>query len=249
MCGRYAVTLPPEAYRQFYGYVEQPNFPPRYNVAPTQPVAIVHEEQGERHFRLVRWGFLPSWVKDPKGFPLLFNARADALLAKATYRAAMKRRRCIFLADGFYEWRREGKTKTPYLVRRRDRTPLPFAGVWETYHSADGGEMDTAAIVTTDANGTLAALHARMPAILSGNAVAPWLDTDGVAPEAAVTLLKPALDEGIEMIRVSPRLNTVANDDPGVLEPAHAEPEKAREAQSKADPTLFPLVRKAERRS
>jgi putative SOS response-associated peptidase YedK len=109
MCGRYAITLPPETYREFYGYSEQPNFPPRYNMAPTQPVPIVLEDRGERHFMLVRWGFLPSWVKDPKDFPLVINARGETLETKPTFRNALKRRRCIFLADGFYEWRREGK--------------------------------------------------------------------------------------------------------------------------------------------
>jgi putative SOS response-associated peptidase YedK len=91
MCGRYAITLPPEAYRQLFGYEEQPNFPPRYNVAPTQPVPIVREERGERQFRLVRWGLLPSWVKDPKAFPLIINARGETLVTKPTFRAALKR--------------------------------------------------------------------------------------------------------------------------------------------------------------
>ncbi len=129
MCGRYAITLPPETYREFYGYSEQPNFPPRYNVAPTQPVPVVLEDRGERHFMLVRWGFLPSWVKDPKDFPLVINARGETLQTKPTFRNALKRRRCIFLADGFYEWRREGREKTPFLIRPRDRKPMPLAGL------------------------------------------------------------------------------------------------------------------------
>ena len=127
MCGRYAITLPPETYRELYGYSEQPNFPPRYNVAPTQPVPIVLEDRGERHFMLVRWGFLPSWVKDPKDFPLVINARGETLQTKPTFKAALKRRRCIFLADGFYEWRRHGREKTPFLIRLRDRGPMPLA--------------------------------------------------------------------------------------------------------------------------
>ena len=111
MCGRYAITLPPEAMRAFFRYVEQPNFPPRYNIAPTQPVPIVRRERdpqggAARHFVLVRWGFLPGFVKDPKDFPLVINSRAETVAEKASFRNALKRRRCIFIADAFYEWRR-----------------------------------------------------------------------------------------------------------------------------------------------
>ena len=113
MCGRYTISVDPRTYREFYDYPEQPNFPPRYNVAPTQPVPIVLEDRGERHFMLVRWGFLPSWVKDPKDFPLVINARGETLQTKPTFKAALKRRRCIFLADGFYEWQRHGREKIP----------------------------------------------------------------------------------------------------------------------------------------
>ena len=118
MCGRYTISVDPRTYREFYDYVEQPNFPPRYNVAPTQPVPIVLEDRGVRHFMLVRWGFLPSWVKDPKDFPLVINARGETLQTKPTFKAALKRRRCIFLADGFYEWQRHGREKIPFLIRR-----------------------------------------------------------------------------------------------------------------------------------
>lgn len=222
MCGRFAITLTPEEYRAAFGYGEQPNFPPRYNVAPTQPAPIVLRERGERGFRLVRWGFLPSWLKDAKGFPLLINARADTLLEKATFRGAMRYRRCVFLADGFYEWRREGRAKTPFLIRRRDRAPLMLAGLWETHHAADGSEIDTAAIVTTDANATLAAIHHRMPAMLDPAHVERWLDTDAVGPEEAAGLVKPCPEDWIEMVEVGPRVNKADNDDPGLQEPVHS---------------------------
>ena len=111
MCGRYVISVDPETYRVEFGFTERPNFPARYNVAPTQPVPIVLEDRGVRHFMLVRWGFLPSWVKDPKDFPLVINARGETLQTKPTFKAALKRRRCIFLADGFYEWRRHGRTR------------------------------------------------------------------------------------------------------------------------------------------
>src|SRR5258708_38415229 len=170
MCGRYAITLPPEAVRAFFRYVEQPNFPPRFNIAPTQPVPIVdlqREATGElrRRFRLVRWGFLPSFVKEPKTFPLLINARAEGLAGKASFRAAFRRRRCLFIADAFYEWRRAAPRGPgrPFLIRRRDGRPMGLAGLHETWAGAEGSEVDTACIITTMANGTLAAIHERMP--------------------------------------------------------------------------------------
>ena len=149
MCGRYAITLPPEAVRAYFAYLETPNFPPRFNVAPTQPIPIVlaepHSGGSRRHFRLVRWGFLPGFVKDPKAFPLIINARAETLAEKASYRAALKRRRCLVIADGFYEWRKApaGAGKRPYLIHRVGGEPMGFAGLYETWSDPTGGEIDT----------------------------------------------------------------------------------------------------------
>ncbi|GGK24295.1 SOS response-associated peptidase [Salinarimonas ramus] len=223
MCGRFVIALTPEVFREAFGYAQTPNFPPRYNVAPTQPVPIVVRENGAPHFKLVRWGFLPGWVKDPKDFPLVINARSETLLEKPTFKAAMKRRRCIFLADGFYEWRREGKTKAPYLIRMASGGPMPMAGLWETYSDATGGEIDTAAIVTTSANGTLAAIHDRMPAILGEEGVRRWLDVEGTSDAEARALARPCPDAWLTMHPVSPRVNKVANDDPSNVEPLAAE--------------------------
>src|SRR6266568_191221 len=124
MCGRFAITSPPEAVRAFFGYAERPNFPPRYNIAPTQPIPIVHAQRDAsgavaRHFKLARWGFLPGFVKDPKTFPLLINARAEGLADKPSFRAAIRRRRCLVPADAWYEWRKNlSGPKTPFLLRR-----------------------------------------------------------------------------------------------------------------------------------
>ncbi len=230
MCGRFAVTLPPEVYRRIFGYAETPNFPPRYNIAPTQPVAVVVEEGGARHFRLMRWGFLPSWAKDPKDFPLVINARRETLTEKATFRNAIRRRRCIFLADHFYEWRREGRDKQPFAIRMKAGgplpPPLPLAGLWETYSDPSGGEIDTAAIVTTDANGVLSAIHHRMPVILGGEEVAQWLSPE-TPLEEVLALTRPCQEEWLAMYPVSQRVNKVANDDGGLLEEV-AEGEPAR---------------------
>ncbi|KQT93118.1 hypothetical protein ASG60_06860 [Methylobacterium sp. Leaf469] len=233
MCGRYFALQSPELYRRFYGYAEQPNFPARYNIAPTQPVPIVHVENGSRHFRLVRWGLWPSWLKDPKDFPLVINARVETMTEKPTFRGALRHRRCVFLADGFYEWRREGTgktaTRTPFMIRRADGAPMALAGLWENWLGADGSEIDTAAIVTTGANGLMAAVHDRMPAILSRDQVEPWLDTRGVEPASAAALCRPCPDDWLTLDPVSPRVNDARNDEPDLVVPLE-QPSVAPEA-------------------
>jgi putative SOS response-associated peptidase YedK len=219
MCGRYVITSDPEAIRRLFGYIEQPNFPPRYNIAPTQPVPIVHQQHGLRHFLLARWGLIPTWVKDPKSFPLLINARIEGIATKPAYRAAMKRRRCVIPADGFYEWKKEGKAKRPYFVHTRDKQPFAFAGLWETWVDRDGGEIDTAAIVTCRANRMLAPIHDRMPVIVPPEHFDAWLDCDKVDAEEAVALVGPAPDGLLEAYEVSTRVNSVNNDGPENLSP------------------------------
>ena len=211
MCGRFALTLPPAAVRAYFGYPEQPNFPPRYNIAPTQPVAVVRWEMGQRHFALMRWGFLPGFVKDMKTFPLLLNARAEGIEDKPSFRAAIRRRRCLFIADGFYEWRREGKAKQPFLIRRPNRGPLALAGLWETWNTADGSEMDTACIITCGPNGTMAAVHDRMPVILEPRDFDLWLNPHSESRDV-LTLLRPADEDILELVPISDRVNKVAND-------------------------------------
>ncbi len=248
MCGRFLIAQAPEIFAEFYAYPERPNFPPRYNVAPTQPVPVVFAEHGRRHFRLMRWGFWPAWLKDPKGFPLIINARVETILGKATFRGAVRHHRCVFLADGFYEWRREGSgrgaVRTPYLIRRADGAPMALAGLWDAWLGADGSELDTAAIVTTDANGTLAAVHDRMPAILAPEQVEPWLDTRATGPAEAAALCRPCPDAWLRMDPVSARVNDVRNDDAGLIEPLSrpesaatppAEPRAARPRSSDED--------------
>ncbi len=220
MCGRYVITSAPEVIRALFGYAEQPNFPPRYNIAPTQPVPIVRFSDGARHFALLRWGLLPSWVKDPKTFALLINARGETAAEKPAFRAAMKRRRCLFPADGFYEWKRDGERKRPYFVRRKSGGPIAFAGLWETWTGPNGEEMETAAIVTTAANRTLAAIHDRMPVIVPPEAFDLWLDCGKVDAETASALIAPAPESLLEAYEVSTEVNRTANDNPALLESA-----------------------------
>src|SRR5215208_2535633 len=192
MCGRYAITTAPEAIRALFGYLEQPNFPPRYNIAPTQPVPIVRLAEGRRSFALVRWGLIPAWVKDSRTFSLLINARGESVIDKPAFRNAMRRRRCLFPADGFYEWRQEGKGKRPFFIRPRSGGPMAFAGLWETWAGPNGEEMETAAIVTTTANRTLRHIHDRMPVVVAPEAFDFWLDGSKVDAETAAALIAPA---------------------------------------------------------
>ena len=223
MCGRYAITTAPEAIRQLFGYLEQPNFPPRYNVAPTQPVPIVRMMEGKRQLALVRWGLIPAWVKDPRAFSLVINARGESVLDKPAFRNAMKYRRCLFPADGFYEWKREGDRERAYFVRQKSGQPLAFAGLWESWMGPNGEEMETAAIVTTTASRSIAHIHDRMPVIVPPKAFDFWLDQK-VDAEMATTVIQPAKDALIEAYEVSSAVNRTANDMPMLLEPLR-EPE------------------------
>jgi putative SOS response-associated peptidase YedK len=218
MCGRYAITLPPEAVRQHFDYLDQPNFPPRYNIAPTQPVPVVLLEEGARRFRLMRWGLLPSWVKDPKEFPLVINIRSETAREKPSFRAAFQRRRGLMPVDGFYEWHRIGRVSQPYLFRRPDRGIFAFPALYETWSGADGSEIDTVALLNTDANGQMAAIHDRSPVILSPADYARWLDP-ATTPDKAQALLRPPPNELLEMIAIGLGVNRVANDSPAIQEP------------------------------
>jgi putative SOS response-associated peptidase YedK len=219
MCGRYAITTAPEAIRSLFRYQDQPNFPPRYNIAPTQPIPIVRVEEGQRRFALVRWGLIPSWVKDPRTFSLLINARGESLLNKPAFRSAMRYRRCLIPADGFYEWRQEGPRKQPYYVHLRAGGLMAFAGLWENWTGPNGEEMETAAVVTTLANRTLQSIHERMPVIISPEAFHIWLDCRSVDAETAAALIAPAPDDLLQVYEVSTAVNRTANDSSALIEP------------------------------
>jgi putative SOS response-associated peptidase YedK len=234
MCGRYCITSAPEAIRRLFRYPDQPNFPPRYNVAPTQPVPIVRMAEGERRFALVRWGLIPAWVKDPKAFTLLINARGESVNDKPAFRNAMKRRRCLFPADGFYEWKSVAGGKRPYFAHRTGGGPLAFAGLWETWTGPNGEEMETAAIVTTEANRTMAQVHHRAPVIVAQEAFDFWLDCGKVDETTAAALIAPAPEGSMAVYEISNAVNRVANDSPELLEPYSAEAAAAAQAQAAA---------------
>ena len=219
MCGRFTLSSAPDAIRALFRYPDQPNFPSRYNIAPTQPIAIVRLHEGQRQFVLMRWGLLPSWVKDPKTFTLLINARGETVCDKPAFRAAMKRRRCLVAADGFYEWQATGGRKQPYFVRAKSGAPLAFAGLWETWTGPNGEELDSATIVTTEANRTLSPIHGRMPVIVPPEAFDLWLDCVNVDARTAEALIRPAPEDLLEAYEVSTAVNRTANDDARLVAP------------------------------
>ncbi len=221
MCGRYAIRRPPEALREHFGYAEKPNFPPRYNIAPTQPVPVVHETDGTRHFTLMRWGFVPGWVKDLREFPLVINIRSETVREKASFRAAFMRRRALMPADGFYEWQRLGRESRPFLLRRPDKGVFAFAALWETWSTADGSEIDTVALINTTANGVISAIHERSPVIMPQEHFAAWLDPH-TSTDDAYRLLQPPAEDLLEMVPVSKAVNKVVNDGPEVQESPEA---------------------------
>jgi len=218
MCGRYSLTATPEDVQALFGYIGQPNFPGRYNIAPTQPVATVLQAHGQRRFQLVRWGLIPSWVKDPASFTLLINARAETAAEKPSFRNAMKNHRCLVPASGFYEWRRTPDGKQPYYISPADGGLMAIAGLWETWSDPDGGDMDTGAMLTTQSNRMMSEIHHRMPVILKPEAFDAWLDI-GVQVKDAKQLMRPVEDGYLTAVPVSNRVNKVVNDDPGIQEP------------------------------
>lgn len=224
MCSRYSLTSPPEAVRAYFGYGDTPNFPARYNIAPTQPIPVVcRDREGARRFRLMRWGLLPSFVKDPKKFPTLINARSEEVVEKPSFRNAMRWRRCLIPADGFYEWTGPKGKRRPFLLRPKAPKLIAFAGLYERWRDGQGGEIDTVAILTCPSNASVSVLHDRMPVVLAPEDFASWLDVKGTPPETAAALLRPAPEDLFEAIELNPKINDSKRDEPGIQEPLQKE--------------------------
>lgn len=220
MCSRYSLTSPPEAVRAYFKHANVADFPPRYNIAPTQPVAIVrHDGRHLRELALVRWGLIPSWVKDPREFSTLINARSETAAEKPSFRGSMRHRRCLVPCDGFYEWVGRPGAKRPHLIRPRSGGPMAMAGLWEHWVGTDGSELETMAILTVAANTTVAVLHDRMPAIIGPDAFEDWLDCRSGSSVEAVELLRPAAADLLEIVEVSPKLNNARNEGPELQVP------------------------------
>ncbi len=232
--------------KAFLDVLDIEDTPARYNIAPTQPILVVvageKPEPGsnlpERRAMLVRWGFMPGWVKDPRDFPLLINARSETAIEKASFRAAMRHRRILVPASGFFEWRRpEDKSEKAqaYFIRPRKGEIVAFAGLMETWSSADGSEVDTGAILTTKANTDISRIHDRMPVVIRQEDFSRWLDCKTQEPREVVDLMKP-IDEGFfEAIPVSDKVNKVANMAADILEPVEERAESAPKKTKGAD--------------
>jgi putative SOS response-associated peptidase YedK len=233
MCGRYSLTTPLEAVRQLFGFPERPNLAARVNIAPSQDVAAVRLGEGEggvRHLVSLRWGLIPSWAKEASIGNRAINARAETIAEKPSFRAAFRRRRCLIPADGFYEWKTEAGRKQPYRITLQSGAPFAFAGLWERWEgSGEDSAIESCTIVTTEANDRLRDIHHRMPAILAPEAYDLWLDPAAPGAEAQAqvqALLRPAPSEWFTAFRVSPKINSPANDDPALIEPIAAIPEE-----------------------
>ncbi len=228
MCGRYTLIANAEAIRLLF---EVPAFDdrlvvPRYNIAPTQPIAIVREGPKGRELAPVRWGLIPNWAKDPNLQTLLINARAEGIAERPAFRGAFRYRRCLVPASGFYEWQAHGKgPKQPFAVRPLGQELIAFAGVWEDWLGADGSEIDTAAIVTTDASEALRDIHDRMPVVIDAKDFDTWL-SPRTHPDAAAALLKPAQAGLLACTPVSTRVNSANHDDSALLEEVETEAEE-----------------------
>jgi putative SOS response-associated peptidase YedK len=220
MCGRFTLTTDPPALHAEFGIERLPeDYRARYNIAPTQPVlAILPGDSGWCVQSLV-WGLVPHWSKDRNSAAKRINARADTLLEKASFREAFARRRCLILADGFYEWQKEGRYSRPLLIRRRDGRPFTFAGIWESWNRGPDGLLETCAIITTEPNDLLARIHDRMPVIVAPRDREAWLETDASVEQLAA-LLAPSPSEDFEMFPVSTLVNSPANDSIECIQPA-----------------------------
>jgi len=214
MCGRYTLATPAKKIKDSFGLAAPPELPPRYNIAPTQDVPALLQQAAD-HVRMVRWGM--NRPRQPGG--LVINARAETLSETAMFRAALRARRCVVIADGFYEWQRGAGGKVPMHIRLRSREPFAFAGLWTEPPAAHGTPQPACVIVTTAPNELVAPIHDRMPAILAAGQHLAWLDPEEQDPHRLRSLLAPFPAAAMEAVAVGDAVNKVANDGPHLLEP------------------------------
>lgn len=220
MCGRYTLKTAPEIVAQQFQLTQPLMIQPRYNVAPSQLVPCIRASTAlvEREGVFLWWGLIPSWATDPKIGMRLINARAETLAEKPSFRAAFRDRRCLVLADGFYEWRRAGQNKQPYFFQLRGGSPFALCGLWEYWKALDGSLIESCAIVTTESNTVLEPIHSRMPVILSPESYDLWLDPSRKDLTDLTSLLKPYPSDEMVAVPVSLRVNDPKNDDQKCLE-------------------------------
>ncbi len=215
MCGRFSLSADPSTIAQRFGVtmptVESAAWASHYNIAPTKTVVVVGDD-GQRYLMEMRWGLIPSWAKDPAIGSRMINARAETVATKPAFRAALRNRRCLVMADGFYEWQKQGRGKQPVYIVLKSREPFGFAGLWESWTSPEKKEIRTCTIITTEANELLEPIHDRMPVILTRDAETIWLDLRIQEPTKLLPLLKPYPAEEMELYPVSRAVNSPQHD-------------------------------------
>jgi len=225
MCGRYTLVNLAQLTQLFPWITDTPEAPPRYNIAPSQPIlAVANDKPDQYDFFL--WGLIPPWAKDPSIGAKMCNARGETLASKNAFKNAYKRRRCLIPADGFYEWKLnpDGKTKQPMYIRLKGGKPFALAGLWEHWHDDKGNELRSATIITTEPNQLMAAMHDRMPMMLLPRDFERWLTKGDQPPEELDDLIAPFPDEQMEAYPVSTEVNSARNDGPRLIERIEPQP-------------------------
>lgn len=220
MCGRFTLRQSAEEIAQAFQISDVPPLEPRYNIAPTQPVATVLRtaENPDRQLRMLHWGLIPFWADDPKLGSKLINARAETVADKPAFRSAFRHRRCLIVADGFYEWQQQENGKQPFYLHLKDDRPFAFAGLWEHWQEDGGEAIDSCTILTTNANELTSPIHSRMPVILDPKDYDMWLDSSVSKSESLQSLLRPYASEKMEAYPVSKTVNRPTNDRPECIE-------------------------------
>ena len=224
MCGRYALTTEPGDLQEAFPEFKFPDLGiPRFNIAPSQPI-LATSNDGKKKADHFNWGLIPSWAKDPSIGNRMINARADTLAEKPAFRSAYKYRRCLIFADGFFEWQAQpgSKLKIPFFIQLKSRLPFVFAGLWEQWHSTDGSEILSAAIITTEPNELMTSIHNRMPVILKTDAYAHWMDSSPQSPDRLQNLLVPYPSIEMTAYPVSTVVNSPNNDRAECIRPINA---------------------------
>ena len=240
MCGRFTLTSTPDDVGRYFSMNVTDNFPPRYNIAPTQPIAIIRTAEvfvpsPPPLYQLVRWGLIPSWSGranvDFSGSPLI-NARSETVLKKVSFRDSFRRRRCLVPANGFYEWQARGDQKQPYYCRPKDGGLFAFAAIWDTVLHSSGAEMDSAAILTTNAGPSMSRLHRREPVVISADNFSDWLGTHESDAQSLLPLLRAQGNRFWECAPVSRDVGNVRNDRPDLIQPVGEAEDQGKQVDS-----------------
>jgi len=221
MCGRFTLLTPSETLAEQFELPDMPALPPHYNIAPSQSVAAVRQlpDDGGRELVWLRWGLVPFWAKELDIGARMINARSETVAQKPAFRAAFRQRRCLVLADGFYEWQKQAGSKQPFFIRLADGRPFAFAGLWEHWDGPEGA-VESCTILTTEPNDLIRPLHNRMPIILPPTDYALWLDRSVQEPRQLQPLLRPYPAQDMMAYPVSLWVNSPQNDGPRCIEPA-----------------------------